>query len=393
MRLCGITQVNQDRVVRIDAEAKHRVGTLMCELTSRHANLFWLKEGDIIVGSFHVNRSHKRQLVPGCPYIPPLPRPPSQAEAMVRFRDTPHLERDIETHYDQKETALIENQERALARRLIHRAMRRVDRLLVKLDADYARASQGDHLAHLGHLLKANLHQATKGVERLEVVDFEGKQAVIPLDPLLGPVPNMERLFAKSRRLRKALPIIAHRRAETTAKKETLTALADRIGTLPATDLEEALAEVAKWFPEFKRQMGKRHEKNAERLPYREVAISAGRIARVGRSAKDNDALTLRFAKPDDLWLHVRGRSGSHVVVPMGRGEDPLPDLLVDAAHLAAHFSSAKNDPDVEVVHTRRRYVQKPRGAPPGAVRLLKEKTLLLRIEPERLQRLLKGAP
>jgi predicted ribosome quality control (RQC) complex YloA/Tae2 family protein len=77
------------------------------------------------------------------------------------------------------------------------------------------------------------------------------------------------------------------------------------------------------------------------------------------------------------------------VVVPLGRGEEPSPELLVDAALLAAHFSDARGDTDVEVTWTRRRYVQKPRGAPPGSVRLLREKTILLEVDPDRLARLL----
>jgi predicted ribosome quality control (RQC) complex YloA/Tae2 family protein len=63
--------------------------------------------------------------------------------------------------------------------------------------------------------------------------------------------------------------------------------------------------------------------------------------------------------------------------------------LLVDAAHLAVHFSDARDDPDVDVVYTERRYVQKPKGASPGSVRLLKEKTIGLRVEKKRLKRLM----
>jgi predicted ribosome quality control (RQC) complex YloA/Tae2 family protein len=76
----------------------------------------------------------------------------------------------------------------------------------------------------------------------------------------------------------------------------------------------------------------------------------------------------------------------------MGRLEEPSADILVDAAHLAMHFSEARGQTGVEIIYTRRRYVAKPRGAAPGSVRILKEKTLLLELEPERLARLL-GKP
>jgi predicted ribosome quality control (RQC) complex YloA/Tae2 family protein len=109
----------------------------------------------------------------------------------------------------------------------------------------------------------------------------------------------------------------------------------------------------------------------------------------VGRSAQDNDALTLRHARPYDHWLHARGVPGSHVVVPLERDETCPSDLLVDAAHLAAHFSGARGEALTEVQHTPRRYVRKARGAPPGSVALTREKVIVLRVDPDRLARLL----
>jgi predicted ribosome quality control (RQC) complex YloA/Tae2 family protein len=109
----------------------------------------------------------------------------------------------------------------------------------------------------------------------------------------------------------------------------------------------------------------------------------------VGRGASDNDALTLRHSKPSDLWLHARGYRGAHVVIPMGRGEECPSELLLDAATLAVHFSAAAGEDRVEVQHTPRRYVRKPRGAAPGAVMVDRERVLVLRHEPDRLARLL----
>jgi len=76
----------------------------------------------------------------------------------------------------------------------------------------------------------------------------------------------------------------------------------------------------------------------ATRLPYRKFISQSGAPILVGRSARDNDTLTLRVARGNDLWLHARGMQGAHVVVP-GPGESPDPRTLGDAALLAAHFS------------------------------------------------------
>jgi predicted ribosome quality control (RQC) complex YloA/Tae2 family protein len=109
----------------------------------------------------------------------------------------------------------------------------------------------------------------------------------------------------------------------------------------------------------------------------------------VGRNARDNDTLTFRFARGNDLWLHARGQTGSHVVVP-GTGEaGPDGETLLDAAELAAHFSAARGEAFVEVASTRCKYVRKAKGAAPGAVTFSQERTIGLRHEPERLTRLL----
>ena len=110
----------------------------------------------------------------------------------------------------------------------------------------------------------------------------------------------------------------------------------------------------------------------------------------VGRSARDNDALTFRVARGNDLWLHVRGMQGAHVVVP-GVGEAPDARLLGDAALLAVHFSSARGSDGVEVSWTRCKHVRRAKGAAPGSVFISQEKTLRARLDAERLAALLRS--
>jgi predicted ribosome quality control (RQC) complex YloA/Tae2 family protein len=73
------------------------------------------------------------------------------------------------------------------------------------------------------------------------------------------------------------------------------------------------------------------------------------------------------------------------------RGKDCPPEALIDAAHLAAHFSDARTEPVVDVQHTTKRYLRRPRGAAPGFVVVTKEKVIVLRVEPARLKLLLDG--
>jgi len=109
----------------------------------------------------------------------------------------------------------------------------------------------------------------------------------------------------------------------------------------------------------------------------------------VGRSARDNDALTLRVARGNDLWLHTRDVQGAHVIVP-GAGESPDARTLADAALLAVHFSSARGQDGAEVAWTHRKHVRKPKGAAPGSVVVTQEKVLRVRLEEDRLEVLLR---
>lgn len=90
----------------------------------------------------------------------------------------------------------------------------------------------------------------------------------------------------------------------------------------------------------------------------------------VGRSARDNDRLTFKVADPQDLWLHVAGTPGSHVIVRNPDGEVPR-SVVKRAAELAAFHSKSKTAGGKVTVHVCRACdVRKPRGAKPGSVQL-----------------------
>lgn len=99
----------------------------------------------------------------------------------------------------------------------------------------------------------------------------------------------------------------------------------------------------------------------------------------VGRSEDDNDRLSLKVARSEDYWFHVRGMSGSHVVLRVEPGEKPDRDTLKAAASIAAHHSKARAGGVVAVSCTKAKYVSKPRGAKPGTVSIRRETVLKVR--------------
>ncbi|HTT68409.1 MAG TPA: NFACT RNA binding domain-containing protein [Gemmatimonadales bacterium] len=113
--------------------------------------------------------------------------------------------------------------------------------------------------------------------------------------------------------------------------------------------------------------------------------LSGDWSALVGLSDADNDRLSLRVARPDDWWFHVRGMPGSHVLLRGPDGAEPGKDILEETAAIAAYHSKARSGGVVAVSCTRARYVTKPRGAKAGTVQIRKEAVFKVRPDVSRL--------
>ncbi len=112
-------------------------------------------------------------------------------------------------------------------------------------------------------------------------------------------------------------------------------------------------------------------KKAPARLPgMRHYRSSDGYEIIVGKAARDNDTLTFRVARPNDLWLHAGDYPGSHVIVRNSSRKDVPHRTIIEAAQLAAKFSQAGKDSKVTVHYTPRKFLSKPKGAAPGLVRM-----------------------
>ena len=119
--------------------------------------------------------------------------------------------------------------------------------------------------------------------------------------------------------------------------------------------------------------------KDRERPNVYKHELAGGWLVLAGKTEMDNDLLSLKTAKPVDYWFHVRGMSGSHVILRAKPGEEPDRETLKRAASIAAFHSKARSGGVVAVSFTRARYVTKAHGAKPGSVRIRKESVLKVR--------------
>jgi predicted ribosome quality control (RQC) complex YloA/Tae2 family protein len=110
-----------------------------------------------------------------------------------------------------------------------------------------------------------------------------------------------------------------------------------------------------------------------------EYRLPGGWVVLAGRTDAANDHLSLKLARPNDLWFHVRGMPGSHVVLRVPADASPSRAVQELAAAIAAYHSKARDAGTIAVSCTEARHVSKPRGAKPGTVTIRKEKVLKVR--------------
>jgi predicted ribosome quality control (RQC) complex YloA/Tae2 family protein len=198
----------------------------------------------------------------------------------------------------------------------------------------------------------------------------------------------MERYYRRFRRIAESAARVQARAEEVRRRLADLTALLAEVDAAPPEGLPRLEKEARRLAAGPRPAQAPRRRRDEPAPPYRAFRSVAGLPILVGRGAAENDELTRRVARGNDLWLHARGQAGAHVVVRLGKAP-PDQETLLDAAHLAVHFSDARGEPQVEVDATRVKHVRKVKGAAPGAVTYSQEKVLLLRTEPARLARLL----
>jgi predicted ribosome quality control (RQC) complex YloA/Tae2 family protein len=358
---------------------------LVAELTGPHANVFLVEPDGRIAASLKATRSTTRHLTPGDSYVPP-PATPAAAPSWrgrARFGDSPGVGERAATHYG----ALLERwQTEALyaqAAAHLRRHLQKLERRLTALHGDLLRVDEAAGYRKYADLLLCHLADLpARGASSVSLPDdFEdGAPLTIPLEPALDGRANAARYYRLHKRLSAGRARTAARLAQTEDAGAATRRKLDELSALAPGELAGLVARLP--------AKPRAPSPDTPRLPYREFHSVSGDLIWVGRSAKDNDGLTFRHARGNDLWLHTRDAAGAHVVVPHARA--PVAEAtLLDAATLAAHFSPLAGEAQVDVTYTQVKHLRKPRGSAAGAVFVSDAKTVRVRMESERLARLL----
>jgi predicted ribosome quality control (RQC) complex YloA/Tae2 family protein len=281
---------------------------------------------------------------------------------------------------------------RQQVRHMARAAHRKVKRRVEAIREDLARTTLVPMLRSEGNLLLCHLGCVPRGSSSVELLDASVDPQVwrtIALDPALDTRNNAEARFERARRIERGVGIASARLAAAEREMAELEDVLALVEEAPIEAVRAAATRAGMTLPSQGASAPKPQRGPQPHSPYRTFVSANGRPILVGKGGADNDTLTLTVARPFDLWLHARNLKGAHVVIPCNKGTPAPAEQLLDAAHLAAHFSEARSEGIIDVQIAERKHVRKPKGTPPGFVLVDRERTLALRIEAERLRRLL----
>lgn len=376
---------------------------LVVELTGRAANLILVKKDDEVVLSLRPGRP-QRPLDPGTKWAAPPPRE-AREEPVFHEEIAPDPATLALSIAVAEEARRLEAAREATSRRetLLHAATqgeKRVRGLVTKLEKERDEAQQAEKLRQQGELLKANASKVKKGQTTITVLDYfapEPREIELEIDPLEPVMDQARALFKRAKKLDRGLVSIETRLGEADAQAEELARLVAELEAVAPEDeealdrIEKALRRLGHAPREPKAPEPKAKKKDEPRGPRRFLSRDGFEIL-VGRSNTENDQLTIRTARGNDLFFHVRGFPGSHVIVRTKKDKSVPLETLLDAGALAVHYSKIRGNTRADVSYCPRKYVSKPRGAKPGLVTIANEKTIRPDGDPERLKRLLATA-
>ena len=264
----------------------------------------------------------------------------------------------------------------ASARKVLQNNIERCEKKLA-LYADALNSGEQMEKCRLyGELLTANLHSLKSGTDTAAVDNYYAdpvERIAIPLDRQLTPGENAQRYYKKYQKLKAARDMAIVQREQTLSELNYLEGQLDNLTKCTAENELSELIEELKEQGYIKRgKGGKKKMKLAASKPMHFVS-STGADIYVGKNNRQNDELTLRFASPNDIWMHTKNIPGSHVIVKGASEQDTA--TMTEAALLAAYYSRARGSENVAVDYTPRKYVKKPAGAKPGMVIYTTNKT------------------
>jgi predicted ribosome quality control (RQC) complex YloA/Tae2 family protein len=373
-----VSKLTDERVIIFKFNVETETGeqketSIAFQLTGRSANLFLLDEIGTIVDRLRETTGDGQEV--GTHYTPPAQTLRSDDAPVLELNgktlsetlDEYHLAKELEDRFRSRADA---------ARRKLRGEIAKKRKLQEKLRGDLTEHGDAERWKRYGDLLLANVSNARREDDRIFVIDYfdaEAPEVEIAGDYNLSISDVAGKYFKRYTKARNAGDEIARRMKEIEKELKKLETESER--------LEQAIDENDESFfaPVDRPRTPTEKKKDKDSFNGARVFKSSdGYEILVGKKAKDNDHLTFRVARSLDLWFHAADYPGSHVVVKNPNRKDVPHQTLLEAAQLAAFYSDAREQTKAAVNYTQKKFVNKPRGAAPGLVRLSSFKTILV---------------
>ena len=266
------------------------------------------------------------------------------------------------------------------ASELIHRVENELEKnrkKLKKQEQELVATENAEEFRQKGELLTTFLHQVPNNQDQVELDNYYTSEKItIVLDKALTPNQNAQRYFKKYQKLKEAVKHLTGLIEETKETIQYLESVETALSQANLTEITEIREELIQTGFIRRRQ---REKIQKRKKPEKYLATDGKTIILVGRNNLQNDELTFKMAKKEELWFHAKDIPGSHVVITGNL--QPSDEVKTDAAELAAYFSKARLSNLVQVDMIEVKKLNKPTGGKPGFVTYTGQKTL--RVTPD----------
>ena len=293
-----------------------------------------------------------------------------KAESFSALLDSYYTVRDKKDSMRQKSQSV---------RKTVQNAITRLNRKLAIQEKELTATFDRERLRQLGDILTANIHRIVKGQTSISCQDFydeEMKDIDIPLSPILSPQQNAAKFYKDYAKLKTAEKILTEQmelgEKELVYLKSVLEELNRAGSDAELEEIRRELQDVGYLRPDT----GKRKMKQAKVAPMK-FESTDGYPIYVGRNNRQNEELTFKAARKDDIWCHASKVHGAHVIISCG-GTTPPDDTITQAAQLAAYYAETGGGQNIPVDVTSVKQVKKIQGGKPGMVIYHTYKTVIV---------------
>ena len=269
-------------------------------------------------------------------------------------------------------------------RKTVSNACQRLKRKLAIQEKELTATYDRERLRQLGDILTANIHRIQKGQPAIECEDFYDENMAliqIPLSPILSPQQNAAKFYKDYARMKNAEKELTRQIA---MGQDELSYLESVLDELNRAGSEQELEEIRRELQDtgyVKADSGKKRMKQSKLAPMR-FESTDGYPIYVGRNNRQNEELTFKMARKDDLWLHASKVHGSHVIIACA-GVTPPDNTITQAAQLAAYYAESTGGQNIAVDMTPVKQVKKIPNGKPGMVIYHSYKTVIANPYPD----------